>query len=249
MQISETMEVAVVTGGATGIGKKVAELLASQGAVSVIVYSKNEAQAHLTVTEIQSQGGQAVAYNCDISKESEVRETFNAIGERFGRIDFLVNNAGATKQLDFADLSAVTEDVWNELFAVNVKGAFNCCKYSLPWLRNEGRRGSVLNVGSIAGHTGYGSSLPYAVTKSAMHGLTKSLAKALAPKIRVNCVAPGAVETKWWRGYEEKLRTLTGNVALNRISTPEDMATLIVAILKSPSMTGQIILAENGQTL
>lgn len=107
----------------------------------------------------------------------------------------------------------------------------------------------MVNVGSIAGETGYGSSIPYAASKAALHGLTRSLARALAPDIRVNAIAPGAVATPWWAGAEDKMRMLAGRVALERVSTPEDIAETILMMLASPSMTGQILRTDNGQTL
>ena len=108
---------------------------------------------------------------------------------------------------------------------------------------------SILNMGSIAGLTGSGSSLPYAVSKAAVHCLTKSLARALAPDIRVNCIAPAAISTRWWAGEEEKMYRLSGNLPLQRISTPEDIAELICSLLFQPSMTGQIISPNNGMLI
>lgn len=112
----------------------------------------------------------------------------------------------------------------------------------------EGGR-AIVNVGIIAGLTGVGSSLPYAISKSAVHGLTKSLARALAPHIRVNCVAPGAVATRWWAGREEQMQKLAPNLLLKQISTPEDIAQFICAALEQEAMTGQIITVDSGQTL
>jgi 3-oxoacyl-[acyl-carrier protein] reductase len=111
------------------------------------------------------------------------------------------------------------------------------------------KMGSILNMGSIAGITGSGSSLPYAVSKAAVHGLTKSLAHALAPDIRVNCIAPAAVSTRWWKGEEEKMQRLSGHLPLQRISVPEDIADLIGAIVTQESMTGQIISPNNGMVI
>ena len=108
---------------------------------------------------------------------------------------------------------------------------------------------TIINVGSIAGETGHGSSIPYAVSKAAMHGLTKSLARALAPEIRVNGIMPGAVATRWWAGHKDKMHQLAGDLPLARISTPDDIAETVMLLIRSRSMTGQNIKAENGQTL
>ena len=160
----------------------------------------------------------------------------------------LVNNAGITCQLPFNDLDAINDDIWDELFAVNVKGTFHCCQAAVPFLKQR-PDSAIVNIGSIAGETGYGSSLPYAVSKSAVHGMTRSLARALAPKVRVNGIAPGAVATRWWKGNEEKMHKMSGHLPLQRISTPEDIAVLVLMLLTAESVTGQILRAENGQTL
>ncbi|HEX5311831.1 SDR family oxidoreductase [Aquabacterium sp.] len=240
--------VAIVTGGATGIGRATSELLASMGCSVAVVYSRSEGEAADTVASIRARGQDAMAVRADVVQADQVARMVEEVVKRHGGIDYVVNNAGATRQLPFADLEQVTDDIWDELFAVNVKGAFNCSRAAAPYLRL--RPGSaIVNVGSIAGETGYGSSLPYAVSKAALHGLTRSLARALAPSIRVNCIAPGAVETRWWNGYENKMRQLAGELALQRISTAEDIAESIWWLLTARSITGQVVKAENGQTL
>lgn len=240
--------VAVVTGGATGIGRATSERLAALGCAVVVVYSRSGAEAADTVGTIRARGQDAMAIRADVIHSDQVARMVAEVVEHHGGIDYLINNAGSTRQLPFADLDLVTDDIWNELFAVNVKGAFNCSRAAAPYLRQH-RGSAIVNVGSIAGETGYGSSLPYAVSKAALHGLTRSLARALAPDIRVNCIAPGAVETRWWDGYEGKMRQMAGNLPLQRISSPQDIADSIWWLLTAPSMTGQVVKAENGQTL
>lgn len=241
-------KVAVVTGGGTGIGRAVSELLAERGCAVAVVYSRSAAEAEATVAAIRGRGQEAIALQADIADDAQVRRAMADIVARLGDIDYLVNNAGITRQLPFADLEAIGDDVWDELFAVNVRGTFHCCRAAAPSLRQ--RAGSaIVNVGSIAGETGYGSSLPYAASKAALHGMSKSLARALAPEIRVNCIAPGAVETRWWAGNEEKMHQLSGHLPLQRISTTDDIAESIWLLLTARSITGQILKAENGQTL
>ena len=241
-------KVAIVTGGGTGIGRATSLLLAARGARVAVVFSNSEADARETVATIEAAGGRAIPVKADIASASSIDAMVEAVVAQYGRIDYLVNNAAITRQLVFDDLDAITDDIWDSLLAVNVKGTFNCCKAAAPHLAKNADSAIVI-VGSIAGTTGYGSSLPYAVTKAAVHGMTKSLARALAPKIRVNCVAPGAVDTRWWKGNEEKMRVIAGNLPLKRISTAEDVAQVIELLLTAVSMTGQIVLAENGQTL
>ncbi|WP_445494194.1 SDR family NAD(P)-dependent oxidoreductase [Photorhabdus sp. SF281] len=239
---------AIVTGGGTGIGRAISIMLAQQGAAVAVIYSQSKLEAQETTESIIRDGGQAIAIKADVADESAVQTMINTVAEKFNGIDYLINNAGITKQLQFDDLESIPDSIWDTILDVNVKGTFHCCRYAAPYLRK--RAGSaIVNVGSIAGETGYGSSIPYAVSKSAIHGLTRSLARALAPSIRVNCVAPGAVETRWWKGLEEKMRTLCANLPLERISTPEDVAEITLMLLKAEAMTGQIIKIDSGQTL
>ena len=172
----------------------------------------------------------------------------DSVVRQFGTVDLLVNNASITRHIPLDDLEAATEDVWDELYAVNVKGMFYCARAVAPWMKKN-KQGAIVNVGSIAGLTGSGSSLPYAVSKAAVHGLTISLARALAPEIRVCSVAPGAVATRWWAGREEQMNRLSPNLLLQRIATPEDIAQFICAALEQEAMTGQIITVDSGQTL
>ncbi|WP_336774980.1 SDR family NAD(P)-dependent oxidoreductase [Paenibacillus sp. MMO-58] len=239
---------ALVTGGGTGIGRATSLALASKGASVAVNYSRSAQEAEETVQLIQSMGGKAMAFRADVSKDQEVRDMAESIVQHFGTLDLLVNNASITRHIPFSDLDAATGEVWDELFDVNVKGMFYCARAAAPHMKKQGQ-GAIVNVGSIAGTTGLGSSLPYAVSKAAVHGLTKSLARALAPHIRVNCVVPGAVATRWWAGREEQMLQLAPNLLLQQISTPEDIARLICASLEQEAMTGQIITVDGGQTM
>ncbi|MEK3723291.1 SDR family NAD(P)-dependent oxidoreductase [Paenibacillus sp. FSL H8-0034] len=241
-------KVALVTGGGTGIGRATSIALAERGAWVAVNYSRSRTDADETVQTILSTGGRAMSVQSDVSNDREVRAMVAAVVQQFGTVDLLVNNASTTQHIALDDLEAATDEVWDELYAVNVKGMFNCARAAAPWMKHN-QQGAIVNVGSIAGLSGSGSSLPYAVSKAAVHGLTKSLAHALAPEIRVNCVAPGAVATRWWAGREEKMNRLSKNLLLQHISTPEDIARLICAALEQESMTGQIITIDCGQTL
>lgn len=241
-------KIALVTGGGTGIGRATCIALAQRGATVVINYSRSQADAHETAQLIENAGGRAVTIQANVSQDREVRAMVDQITQRFARIDLLVNNASITRHIPLDDLEAATEEVWDELYAVNVKGMFYCARAVAP-LMKQNKQGAIVNVGSIAGLTGSGSSLPYAVSKTAVHGLTKSLARALAPEIRVCCVAPGPVATRWWAGREAQMQRLSANVLLQRISTPDEIAQLICSTLEQESMTGQIITIDGGQTL
>jgi 3-oxoacyl-[acyl-carrier protein] reductase len=240
--------VALITGGGTGIGRAVSLLLAQKGALVAVNYSRSWEAAEETVQQIVNEGGQAFTVQANVASDMEVRQMVATVTETYGPITALVNNAGITRHIPLQDLESVTEDVWNELYDVNVKGMFYCARAVTEGMQQVGG-GSVVNLGSIAGSTGSGSSLPYAVSKAAVHGLTLSLAHALSPLIRVNAIVPGAVATRWWAGNEERMNRLGGSLLLQRISSPEDIAHMICAALEQPSMTGQLITVDGGQTL
>ncbi|KPV60465.1 3-ketoacyl-ACP reductase [Paenibacillus sp. A3] len=241
-------KVALVTGGGTGIGRAACLALAERGAAVIVNYSRSSAEAEATAQSIRDKGGQAAAIRADISQDREVRHMVDQAVREFGTVDLLVNNAGITRHIPMEDLEAATDEVWDELYDVNVKGMFFCARAVAPFMKSN-KQGAIVNVGSIAGITGLGSSLPYAVSKAAVHGLTKSLARALAPYIRVSCIVPGAVATRWWDGKEEQMKRLAPQLLLQRISTPEDIARMICATLEQEAMTGQIITVDSGQTL
>lgn len=241
-------KVALVTGGGTGIGRATCLALAERGATVAVNYSRSKDDAEETAQIIRTKGGRAIAIQADVSQDKEVRKMVDTLVQQFGTIDLLVNNASITRHIPFDDLEAATEEVWDDLYDVNVKGMYFCARAVAPFMKLN-KQGAIVNLGSIAGQTGLGSSLPYAVSKAAVHGLTKSLARALAPDIKVNCVAPGAVATRWWTGREEQMNKLAPNLLLQRISTPEDIAKFICSALEQEAMTGQIITVDSGQTL
>lgn len=241
-------KVVIITGAGTGVGRAAAIKLAAEGAKVVINYNQSEKEAHKVVNEIKQNVGIAIAYKANVANEKEVKELVSQTVQTFGSIDGLVNNASITAQIAMDDLDAVTDDIWDSLFNVNVKGMFYCIKAVVPYMKKQ-HFGAIVNMGSVAGMTGIGSSIPYAATKSAIHTMTKSLAIALAPSIRVNSISPGAVETRWWAGNEEKMYQLTGELPLQRISTPDDIAEAIVFQLTQKSITGQVFTIDNGQTL
>ncbi|WP_090916005.1 MULTISPECIES: SDR family NAD(P)-dependent oxidoreductase [unclassified Bacillus (in: firmicutes)] len=241
-------KVVIITGGGTGIGKTTALKLADAGAKVVINYSRSEKEAVETRDEIVKRGGIALVLKANVAIEKEVKDMVLQTVKSFGAVDALVNNASITAQIPMDDLQSVTDEVWDSLFNVNVKGMFYCIKAVVPHMKKKGA-GAIVNIGSVAGITGLGSSVPYAVTKGAIHTMTKSLAISLAPQIRVNSIAPGAVHTRWWANHEEKMHQLAGNIPLKRISTPDEIAEAILFQLTQESITGQIFTIDNGQTL
>lgn len=239
---------AIVTGGGTGIGKAVSLELARKGASVIVNYSRSKKEAEETADAIIRHGGRAIPVRADVADDGDVRAMIKAAEQAFGSVDLLVNNASVTCHIPLQDLEAVTDEDWDSLYDVNVKGMFYCARAAAPLMVSAGG-GAIVNVGSIAGKTGQGSSLPYAVSKAAVHGLTLSLARALAPRIRVNAVIPGAVPTRWWAGREEQMRRLAPVTLLSSISEPEDIAHAIRFALEQEAMTGQLITVDSGQTL
>lgn len=241
-------KVILITGGGTGVGRATALKLAARGAKIVVNYRRSEKEADEVVKEIQQLGGSGFAYKADVAIEQEVQDLVAYIAATYGTVDGLVNNASITAQIAMDNLDDVTDEVWDSLFNVNVKGMFHCIKAVVPYMRHQ-QSGVIVNMGSVAGMTGIGSSIPYAATKSAIHTMTRSLAIALAPYIRVNSTAPGAVDTRWWSGHEDKMVQLAGNLPLQKISTPDDIAESIIFQMTQDSITGQVFIIDNGQTL
>ena len=186
-------QAAIVTGGGTGIGKSTSLLLASKGFKVVVNYSRSAKEAEETCAEIIKLGGEAIPYKANISDDKAVKEMAQKCSAMFGGIDVLVNNAGTTHFIDHNDLDALTDQVWDDIFSVNMKGTFYACRAVMPELKKS--RGNIVNVTSVAGLAGNGSSIPYAMSKAALNCMTKSLAKAFAPEVRVNAVAPGLLDT------------------------------------------------------
>lgn len=242
--------VALVTGGGTGVGRAVCLQLAQRGGRVAINYSRSEAEAGQTANDVQAAGGEAIALRADVAGAEAADALVAATVERFGRLDLLVNNAGTTQFIDYANLDALDDDVWDRIYAVNVKGAFYCARAAAKAMRRTGG-GSIVNVASVSGLTGSGSSIPYAASKAAMIGLTKALAIALAPDIRVNAIAPGYIHTRWHAGhsdvwYEDRRR----GTRLQRLGTADDMAAAVLSLgLDVRHATGQTLVIDGGQLL
>jgi len=239
---------ALVTGSATGVGRAVAVALAKRGLAVAVNYSRSQKEAEETAAEVRQAGVPALLCKADVANDGAVRAMVARCREEFGGLDVLVNNAGTTHFIDHADLDALTDEVWDGIFAVNLKGTFYACRAALPLLRE--RNGSIVNVTSVAGLQGVGSSIPYAASKAALNCLTKSLARAFAPSVRVNAVAPGPILTRWLEGHEEMVERSVQGTPLRRASTPEDVAEIVVFLaLGGAMMTGQVVVVDGGRTM
>ena len=166
----------------------------------------------------------------------------------FGRLDVLVNNAGMTHFVAHTDLDALTDAVWDEIFQVNLKGAFYCTRAAMPLLKAA--KGSVVNVSSVAGQTGQGSSIPYCASKAAMNCMTQSLARAFGPDVRVNAVAPGPINTRWLKGREAQVAKFLELAPLGRAADPDDIADAVVYLATGTTLTtGQVLVVDGGRTM
>jgi 3-oxoacyl-[acyl-carrier protein] reductase len=168
--------------------------------------------------------------------------------DELGGLDVLVNNAGTTRFIEHTDLDVLTDAVWEEILGVNLKGTFYASRAAMPLLRE--RNGAIVNVTSVAGLQGDGSSIPYAASKAALNCLTKSLARAFAPEVRVNAVAPGPVQTRWLEGRQERIDRYVAATPLRRAATPDDVAEVVVFLaLGAAMMTGQVVVVDGGRTM
>jgi 3-oxoacyl-[acyl-carrier protein] reductase len=240
-------KVALITGGGTGIGRATSIALAAEGANVAVNYSRSRGDAEETASEIASRGRRAITVACDISDDRAVNDMITRVTRDLGRLDILVNNAGTTQFIDHRNLDAITTEVWDRILAVNVKGTFYCCRAAVRAMRDGGR---IINIGSVAGIRGNGSSIAYAASKAAIHTMTLSLARALAPGITVNAIAPGLIETRWHIGHDSENAARAARFPSRRIGRPEDIAHMAVALATADTfLTGQVIVIDGGALL
>lgn len=248
---SKERPVALVTGSATGVGRACVLQFAARGYDVVVNYSRSAQEATQTVLKAKSLGAEVLLVQCDVANDSLVQEMIESIKSQFGRLDVLVNNAATTNFIDHADLEAMTEEIWDRILAVNLKGAFFVTRAAAALLKSGGG-GSVVNISSVAGITGSGSSVAYCASKGALNTMTKSLARALAPGIRVNAVCPGPIDSRWIREGNPgaSIESMVADYPLPKASTPDDIADAVVFFSVGTSMaTGQLLSIDGGQTL
>jgi 3-oxoacyl-[acyl-carrier protein] reductase len=246
-------KVAIVTGSSSGIGAAVALALAKRGAGIVVNYTKSEKEANQVAEEVRKAGVDVRVVQGDVASDSDCRKLARAALDAFGRIDILVNNAGTTKFAAHHDLDALSAEDFARIYAVNVIGPFQMVRACLEPLKAHGD-GAVVNVSSIAGVRGIGSSVAYAASKGALNNMTVSLARALAPAIRVNAVCPGYVATGWFlnRFGEEAFKRITESQAqvapLKRAADGAEIAKTVsfFAGPESRHITGETLLTDGG---
>src|SRR5260370_30826629 len=240
--------VALVTGAGTGIGRAIAEAFAREGAQVGVNYSRSRDAAEEVVTAIRAAGGTATPIAADVSQQSDVDTMLDRVRQEFGGLDFLVNNAGWSTRIPHDHLDDLTDEIWDRTFNTNLRGTFYCVRAAASLLR-EREGASVVIIPSVAGMTGMGSSVAYAASKRGMITMTKSLARALAPEIRVNAIAPGFVRTRFANWPQQAFDQGEAMPPLKRLATVEEIAALALHLVAdAKSVTGETIVVDGGLT-
>lgn len=246
--MTEPRKVALVTGSATGVGRAVALRFARRGMAVAVNYSRSQKEAEETFAEVKKLGVPAILCQANVGDRNAVETMVQRCGKELGGLDVLVNNAATTHFVDFKDLDRLTDEVWDDIFQVNLKGAFYCCRAAMPMLTQ--RSGNIVNVGSVAGISGDGSSIPYAASKAALHSLTRSLARTFGPAVRVNAVAPGPILTRWLEGHMERVEKYLAATSMKRAASADDVADVVAFLaLENTLITGQVVVLDGGRTM
>ncbi|MGD9614671.1 MAG: SDR family NAD(P)-dependent oxidoreductase [Alphaproteobacteria bacterium] len=241
--------VAVVTGGNGGLGTRICHALAREGVHVAVVYAQSRDQAESVARELVSRYQiNAAAFACDVTDGAAVERAVEAVMERFGRLDILVNDAAYNKAIPFADLDGLTMEVWDRIVAVNLTGPMRLIKTVAPIMKAQGR-GRIVNISSVAGVGPTGSSIAYAVSKAGLIHLTRCMAVALAPQVLVNCVAPGLLEgTRATANLRpEQIENSAATSLLKKPADKDDCADMVVAMCRTETMTGQTAVIDSGR--
>lgn len=239
-------KVSIVTGASRGIGKAIAINLALAGAQVVVNYSGNEAKANEVVNEIKTNGGDAIAIKANVGDFDSSKELIDKTIEHFGRIDLLVNNAGITRD---SLMMRMSEKDFDDVININLKGVWNCTKHVVRPMMKQ-RSGKIVNIASIVGVTGNAGQANYVAAKAGVIGMTKTLAKELAPRgINVNAVAPGFIETDMTKELPaEIIDTYKKNIPLQKMGQPQDIANVVLFLAsdRAKYITGQTVNVDGG---
>lgn len=245
-------KVAIITGSATGVGAAAALMLAQRGCNVVINYTKSRAEAEQTAHDCAAAGAETLVYQGDVGEDSVCRGMAEAAAAKWGRIDYLINNAAKTKFNPYENLDGLGAEDFLAIYRVNVVGPYQMVRAVAPHMKRLGR-GSIVNNSSIGGITGIASSMAYAASKAALNMMTQSLALVLGPEIRINAVAPGAIQTRWLQGgmtpeqYQTFLVQAAAMVPLQTVPTAEQIAEALVWFLEGASVvTGEVLMVDAG---
>ena len=245
---------AIITGGGTGVGRATAFALARRGCSVLVNYSRSREEAEKTASEAEALGVRAVPFRADVADDVACRAMVETAVRELGAVHILVNNAGTTVFVPHPELDKVRDEDWARVLQVNVVGPFHCAR-AVRGAIEAGGGGEIVNVSSVAGLAGVGSSIPYCASKAALNSLTVTLARALAPKIRVNAICPGFITGRWLQeglgaAYEAVKRAMEQRAPLARVCDPEDVADAILAIVTgSDLVTGQVTVIDGGMLI
>jgi NAD(P)-dependent dehydrogenase (short-subunit alcohol dehydrogenase family) len=232
----------LITGGARRLGKAIALAMAERRANVAFTFLRSSDEATQTAQGIEHAGATSMAVKCDVREAENVKQAVSAIVQRFGTIDVLVNNAGLFQTSSFEDITVAQ---WDDMFAVNVRGAFLFSQASIPALRNG--RGRIINLGSLGGQRPWVTHAHYCASKAALHMLTKTMAKALAPQIAVNCVAPGMIDSEEGPREISTLDRFAAKTPMGRNGAPQDVVSAVMYFATaSHFITGQILTVDGG---
>src|SRR5882762_8464317 len=244
--------VCIVTGAGTGSGAACAIQLAAKGCRVVVNYSRSEKEGRETVEACEAAGGEAILARGDVASDADCRALAKAALDKWGRIDALINNAGITKYASASDLDALDAADFQRIYAVNLIGPYQMIRACTPAMKKQGA-GSIVNISSISGVMGIGSSTAYVASKGALNAMTLALARSLAPEIRVNAVCPGLIETRWHleRFSKEEYARFKANyektVPLAKAAAPDDVAEVVVWLIEGADLvTGECLLVDGG---
>lgn len=248
-------KVALITGGGTGVGAATALMLARKGYDLLVNYSRSadEAEASAAACREAGAGADVLVMQGDVSQDADCRALAQAAVDRWGRLDALINNAGVSVFGKAAEWDALDAETFQRILGVNAVGSFQMVRACAPHLKAA--QGCIVNVSSVAGALGVGSSMPYIASKGAMNAMTLHLARALAPAVRVNAVCPGMITSRWFvqgvgqEGYEKGLKAYEAGVPLQRACSPEDVAEAIVYLIGASTVTGELMLLDSGMHL
>ncbi len=243
---------AIVTGSAVGVGRATAIDLAKRGANVVINYSRSEDDAKEAVRLVEAEGAKALLVRADVSDDAQVQSMVAQTVDAFGGLHILVNNAAMTHFVAFQDLDGMKAEYWDDVFNVNVKGAFFCARAAAKAMKQSGG-GAIVNIASVAGVRAVGSSIAYAASKAALINMTIALARVLGPDVRVNAVAPGFIETRWLKSglgdqvYEAGKAHQIRQAPLKAVCQPEDVSQLVLSLIEGADLvTGECIVIDGG---
>jgi 3-oxoacyl-[acyl-carrier protein] reductase len=243
---------AIVTGSAVGVGRATALDLARRGANVVINYSRSEDDAKEAVRLVEAAGAKTLLVRADVSDDGQVQAMVRQTVDAFGGLHILVNNAAMTHFVPFQNLDGMKAEYWDDIFNVNVKGAFFCARAAAKAMKQSGG-GAIVNIASVAGVRAIGSSIAYAASKAAVINMTVALARVLGPEIRVNAVAPGFIETRWLKTglgdqiYEAGKAMQIKQAPLKAVCQPEDVSQLVMSLIEGADLvTGECIVIDGG---